>query len=234
MPRERSQRAHRRHRRRAFLLSDHATLGARIRRNDTRRERAAPPSRSVAGARTRWRPSSCWSWCSRRVDQRSMSATDRAAPRRTPVARLQMSVAPADQLTGSRARSFQPGAYRDGGCRLMAGAWSSQALQVARRNSMCARLDRARSDADARNRRRRSARSFLRMAAWIGFWAGNTLKKVPAGGGPPATIAEVPPGLGWGASWARRRHDRFRIAIRASSKVSAAGGTPATVTTADG
>ena len=67
---------------------------------------------------------------------------------------------------------------------------------------------------------------------WIGFWAGNTLKKVPAAGGPPATIAQVS-GVGWGASWAEDG-TIFFAPDTGILKVSADGGTPAIVTTADG
>jgi serine/threonine-protein kinase len=67
---------------------------------------------------------------------------------------------------------------------------------------------------------------------WIGFWAGNTLKKVPATGGPPAAITEVS-GLGWGAAWAEDGTIFFASGT-GISKISADGGTPTTVTTADG
>jgi serine/threonine protein kinase/Tol biopolymer transport system component len=69
--------------------------------------------------------------------------------------------------------------------------------------------------------------------AWIGFWADNKIKKVPAAGGPPSTICDVPPGRAWGASWAE--DDTIFFASRAGiSRVSAAGGTPVTVTQPDG
>ena len=68
--------------------------------------------------------------------------------------------------------------------------------------------------------------------AWVGFWARNTLKKVPAGGGPAATISDVPPGLGWGASWGE--DDTIFFARDAGIfKVSASGGAPVAVTTSN-
>jgi serine/threonine-protein kinase len=69
--------------------------------------------------------------------------------------------------------------------------------------------------------------------AWIGFWADNKIKKIPAAGGPPSTICDVPPGRGWGASWAD--DDTIFFASSAGiSKVSAAGGAPVAVTHPDG
>jgi serine/threonine protein kinase/Tol biopolymer transport system component len=69
--------------------------------------------------------------------------------------------------------------------------------------------------------------------AWIGFWADNKIKKIPAAGGPPSTICDAPPGRAWGASWSEDGNIFFasRMGI---AKVSAAGGTPATVTQPDG
>jgi len=64
---------------------------------------------------------------------------------------------------------------------------------------------------------------------WIGFFAGGKLKKVPAAGGAPVTIADanVSPGASWG------REGRIVYANRFSSEfrwVSADGGKPETVT----
>ena len=68
--------------------------------------------------------------------------------------------------------------------------------------------------------------------AWIGFWAGNAIKKVPVAGGSPATISSVPEGSSWGASWG----DDGTIFFAGQAgifKVSSAGGTAAAVTTSD-
>ena len=68
--------------------------------------------------------------------------------------------------------------------------------------------------------------------AWIGFWADNRLRKVPAAGGPPFTICDVPGSI-WGASWAQ--DDTIFFAGRTGiSKVPAAGGSPVAITQPDG
>jgi eukaryotic-like serine/threonine-protein kinase len=69
--------------------------------------------------------------------------------------------------------------------------------------------------------------------AWIGFWADNKIKKIPVAGGPPFTICDLPPGRGWGASWAED-DTIFFATLAGISKVSAAGGAPVTVTKPDG
>ena len=68
--------------------------------------------------------------------------------------------------------------------------------------------------------------------AWIGFRADNKIKKVPAAGGPPATVGDVPAGGGLGTSWGDDG-TIFFASIAGISRVSAAGGTPARVTTPD-
>jgi serine/threonine-protein kinase len=68
--------------------------------------------------------------------------------------------------------------------------------------------------------------------AWIGFWADNKIKKVPTAGGPPFTICDAP-GIIWGASWAEEG-TIFFASRTGIARVSAAGGTPATVTQPDG
>ncbi len=92
-------------------------------------------------------------------------------------------------------------------------------------------LDRAEATPVSGDRRRRGP-FFSPDGAWIGFWADNTIKKVPAAGGPPATICDVPAGGGWGASWGEDG-TIFFASSAGIFKVSAAGGTPATVTTPD-
>jgi serine/threonine protein kinase/Tol biopolymer transport system component len=69
--------------------------------------------------------------------------------------------------------------------------------------------------------------------AWIGFWANNKIKKVPAAGGPPFTICDAPPGNIWGASWAEDG-TIFFASRTGIARVSAAGGTPSPVTQPDG
>ena len=67
---------------------------------------------------------------------------------------------------------------------------------------------------------------------WVGFWAGNELRKVPIEGGPPTTICRLEALLGPnGASWGAR--DVIVFGDDASGRimrVSAGGGIPAAVT----
>jgi Tol biopolymer transport system component len=67
---------------------------------------------------------------------------------------------------------------------------------------------------------------------WIGFWTADKVKKVSLAGGAVATICDLPNAMTSSASWADDGSIFF--ANRATvSKVSAAGGTPAAVVTAD-
>ena len=69
--------------------------------------------------------------------------------------------------------------------------------------------------------------------AWIGFWADNKIKKIPAAGGPAFTICDLPPGGVWGAGWAQ--DGTIFFATRTGiARVSADGGTPAVVTEPEG
>jgi serine/threonine protein kinase/dipeptidyl aminopeptidase/acylaminoacyl peptidase len=70
---------------------------------------------------------------------------------------------------------------------------------------------------------------------WIGFFANGQIKKVPLAGGPAVVICSVSPdtrGLS-GASWADDGTIYFSDRGEGISKVPAAGGTPAKVTTSD-
>jgi serine/threonine-protein kinase len=68
---------------------------------------------------------------------------------------------------------------------------------------------------------------------WVGFQVEDKLKKTPLGGGPPVVICDVPrsPGV-VGASWSADDRIVFST-VRGISVVSAAGGTPTAITTAD-
>jgi DNA-binding winged helix-turn-helix (wHTH) protein/Tol biopolymer transport system component len=67
---------------------------------------------------------------------------------------------------------------------------------------------------------------------WIGFFAHRSLKKVPVGSGPVVTLADSPQALG--ATWLPDDTIVFGGGrSRGLSRVSARGGTPATVTTPD-
>jgi serine/threonine-protein kinase len=68
---------------------------------------------------------------------------------------------------------------------------------------------------------------------WLGFVAGNELKKVALTGGPPLTITEITEAV-FGASWGPNDMIVFTLGAAAGlSQVSAAGGAPQAVTTPD-
>jgi Tol biopolymer transport system component len=67
---------------------------------------------------------------------------------------------------------------------------------------------------------------------WIGFWSGGVIKKLPIAGGSAVTIADAASREGWGTSWGDDGTVVF-AAPAGISKVSSAGATPVTVTTAD-
>jgi serine/threonine-protein kinase len=146
-----------------------------------------------------------------------------------PVTRLQMSVAPADHLTMSisvrpsrTAMAISP----DGRLIVFGGVSAGGPYLYARP------LDRAEA-APISGTEGAVGPFFSPDGAWIGFWADNKLKKVPAAGGPPFTICDVPQGRIWGASWAE--NDTIFFATPAGiSKVSAGGGAPEMVTKPDG
>jgi serine/threonine protein kinase len=155
------------------------------------------------------------------------SRPDREAPQ---VAYLQMSVSPADMLVNSQA-SVRPSrtaiAISPDGKTIafsaIKGAGPEPQLYVRT-------LDRA--DATAiPGTDGAIAPIFSPDGRSIAFWTGNTLKKVPAGGGPAATIctAAIP---AWGMSWGE--DDTIYFADRGGIfKVSASGGTPTQVTKRD-
>jgi serine/threonine protein kinase/Tol biopolymer transport system component len=146
------------------------------------------------------------------------------------VARLQMSVGPAEQFPGSTSTPFRPAHTA------MALSPDGRRVAFAGRSGAVTQLYVRALDAAAAKplpgTEGAGGPFFSPNGDWIGFWAGNTLKKVPAAGGPPATIAQVS-GLGWGAAWGEDGTIVF-ASNTGLSRVSADGGTPSTVTTADG
>jgi serine/threonine-protein kinase len=68
--------------------------------------------------------------------------------------------------------------------------------------------------------------------AWIGFLVENTIRKIPAAGGPAAVVGGLPGSRHWGESWAEDG-TIFAAAESGILRVPAAGGTPAPVTTPD-
>jgi eukaryotic-like serine/threonine-protein kinase len=147
-----------------------------------------------------------------------------------PLTRLQMSIAPAEQLPNSTSSLFRPAAT--------AFALSPDGRQVVfagRRGEVVQLYVRPLDAAIAKplpGTEGAAGPFFSPDGVWIGFWAGKALKKVPASGGPPATITEIA-GLAWGATWG----DEGTIYYATDAgiyKISPEGGAPATVTTADG
>jgi serine/threonine protein kinase len=66
--------------------------------------------------------------------------------------------------------------------------------------------------------------------AWIGFWADNTLKKIPVAGGPAVAIPNTATGPGVGASWAEDG-TVFYATRSGILKVASSGGMPETIIT---
>jgi Tol biopolymer transport system component len=203
-----------------FLLSDDAT-------------RAASPAvaTSVASAAApRWRQMMSW------VLAAVLAGTlvGWLLPRRTtgalPVTHLQMGVLPADQLVGSigsvRPARIAMALSPDGRFVVFAATRGTMTQLYVRR------LDRG--DATPVSGTEGASEPFFSPdGGWIGFQADNKIKKVPAAGGPPATICDLPPtGRGSGKSWGEDG-SIFFVGSTGISKVSSAGGTPATVTTPD-
>ena len=146
-----------------------------------------------------------------------------------PLTHLQMSVAPADYLLPSfsvRPSRTAIAISPDGRVVVFSGAGNA-ATQLYRRS-----LDQA--DATPLAGTEGAVGPFFSPdGGWIGFWADNKIKKVPTAGGPPFTICDTPPGSIWGASWAEDG-TIFFASRTGISRVSAAGGTPSTVTQPDG
>ncbi len=147
------------------------------------------------------------------------------------VTRLEMGVAPADYLIGSRIS----GSVRPVHTALAISPDGRLAVFAASRGGVAQLFARAADRGEATplaGTEGGTAPFFSPDGAWIGFWTGTTIKKVPANGGPAATIGEAPPGLTWGASWGDE--SIFFSTDAGISKVSAAGGTPTSVTKSDG
>lgn len=205
-----------------FLLAGHATL-------------AASPAASTQGSTavaSRWRRTLPLVLAAVLIGVVSGALVawilSRRASGTPPVTRLQMSTLPADHLVGSIA-SVRPArtaiALSPDGRRIVLAATRGAASQLYLRE-----LDRA--DAMPIPGTEGAIGPFFSPdGAWIGFWADNKIKKAPLAGGPPATICDVPPGGGLGASWAA--DGTIVFANRAGiATVSSAGGTPTAVKTA--
>jgi len=147
-----------------------------------------------------------------------------------PVVHLQMSVAPADQLIGS-AGSVRPARTAlaispDGRFVVFDGARGPGSQLYIRA------LDRPEATPIAGTEAALGP-FFSPDGAWLGFWAGDAIKKVPPAGGVAVVVCATPPGRRWGASWGEDG-TIFFAAGDGVFKVPSAGGTPAPVTTVDG
>ena len=202
-----------------FVLSDHAVLGA--------------PSNAVAQSarprHSRWLQSLAWAMPAL-IAGLAIGWLLQPEPGAPAVAHLQIGVAPAAQLVGSIA-SVRPSRTAiaispDGQVVVFAGVRGGDTQLYLRA------LDRAHATSLA-GTERANAPFFSPDGNWIGFWADNQLKKVPAAGGPPAVVTEVPGRRYWGAGWAE---DGSIFVAGASGivRVKSAGGAAVPVTAPDG
>jgi Tol biopolymer transport system component len=145
------------------------------------------------------------------------------------VTRLQMSVSPAEQLTSSNV-SFRPVRHAiaispEGRVVVFTGSRGNVPQLYARS------LDREEAT-PIPGTEGGVAPFFSADGASIGFWVGNTLKRVPSAGGQAATITEIADGSRGSATWA----DDGSIFVANSagiSRVSSTGGTPTSVIASD-
>ena len=145
------------------------------------------------------------------------------------IARLQMSVLPADQVTSSNVSS-RPVRHAlaispDGRLAVFSAARNNVAQLYARA------LDRE-TATPIPGTESGVAPFFSPDGSSIGFWVGSTIKRVPTAGGQAATVADVPEGTRGSATWA----DDNTIVVASSagiSQVPSTGGTAATLTTPD-
>jgi Tol biopolymer transport system component len=203
-----------------FLLEDQATVSG------------FPAAEiAVAGVKTtpRWRQAMPWALAAMLIGTVIGWLLPRRPADTRPVMHLQMSLLPADNLVGSVAsgRPSRTGmALSPDGRRVVFSAERGTGTQLYVRE-----LDDAEATPVAGTGGARGP-FFSPDGAWIGFWAGNTIKKVPTAGGPVAAIPDTAIGVGWGATWAEDG-SIFFAGNSGISKVLSGGGTPATVTTPD-
>ena len=151
-------------------------------------------------------------------------------PAATPeIARLQMSVLPAEQVTSANVSS-RPVRHA-----LAISPDGRLAVFCASRNNVAQLYARALDREDATpipGTEGGVAPFFSTDGSSIGFWVGSTIKRVSIAGGQAATIADVPEGSRGSATWADG--DTIFVASSAGiSRVPSSGGTPATLTTSD-
>ena len=210
-----------------FLLSDHATVSALPAATKYVAGESTPRSRERLSRILR--PAAAATLGAVLATVVIGSLPSRQSADNSTVTRLQMSVDPADQFPGSTSSLFRPAhtamAFSPDGRRV---AFAGQSGAVTQLHVRALDVAAAKPLAGTEGA---GAPFFSPDGHWIGFWAGNTLKKVPAAGGPPATVLEVP-GSGWGAAWAEDGTIVFASGT-GILKVSADGGTPTVVASAD-
>jgi Tol biopolymer transport system component/tRNA A-37 threonylcarbamoyl transferase component Bud32 len=148
-----------------------------------------------------------------------------------PLTHLQMDVVPADQVTPSPNSLTRPSrtavSISPDGRRVVFSGIHAGVPQVYLRE-----LDHA-TAAPIAGTDGAYAPFFSPDGAWVAFWTGdNKIKKVPAAGGPTATICDLPQGQFWGASWSEDGNIYFSTR-QGIAKVSAAGGAPTDVVKLD-
>jgi len=153
----------------------------------------------------------------------------RSSGRETSVTQLQTGVLPAEQL-GRSIASVRPSrtamALSPDGRSLVFVGELGNTVQLYSRS-----LDRAEATAIP-GTDRASGPFFSPDGAWIGFWADNTIKKIPIAGGPAVSLLNSAQGRGFGASWGE--DGTIFYAVRSGIfKVSSAGGMPESVTKPD-
>jgi serine/threonine-protein kinase len=187
----------------------------------------ATPS-APAATRSRWQYALPWALAAAVLGAGIGWLLPRSATRDALVTQVQMSVLPADQLLTSIA-SVRPSRTAmaispDGRLLVFAGLRGGRQLYLRS-------LDRTEAT-PVPGTEGAEAPIFSPDGAWIGFWANNTIKKIPIAGGPPISIPNSAPGRGFGASWGE--DGTIVYAVRPGIfKVSSAGGTPEAVTKPD-
>ena len=171
-----------------FLLSDYATLSA------------APTAAThvASAAAPRWRRTLPWVVAALLVGTLIGWLLPRRPAGAPALTHLQMSVLPADKLVGS------VGSARPARTAIALSPDGRLVVFVGTRGTVTQLYVRGLDHAEAKQvpgTEGATAVFFSPDGAWIGFRADNKIKKVPAAGGPPATISSVPEGSNWGASW---------------------------------
>ena len=201
-----------------FLLADNATLSA-----------MPTAATHVASAAARWPRTLPWVVAALLVGTLIGWLLSRPPAGAPPLTHLQMSVLPADKLVGSI------GSVRPARTAIALSPDGRLVVFVGTRGTVTQLYVRGLDHAEAKPVPGTEGASEVFCSpdgAWIGFRADNKIKKVPAAGGPPATVGDAPAGGGLGTSWGDDG-TIFFASIAGISRVSAAGGTPARVTTPD-